>query len=288
MNPKGKLIIIGGKEDKGESDFPDIKKEEGDFRQLQILEAILPPKKSMKLEIITTASRKPEEIKETYSKAFRQLHHSNVGFLHITEKAGTKDQKILDRISNAKSVLISGGNQFRLSTILGGTPVEECLKQRYNNDPDFTLAGTSAGAMVMSQLMIISGGMNEAMLRGDLKLTAGFAMLNHSVIDTHFIKRGRFGRLAHAVVMNPGCIGIGLGEDTALIIKKGHVAECHGSGMVVIIDASQLKETDITEVDERTSFYIDNLIVHLMVDGCGYNFQTRECFHENRKTRKRA
>ena len=125
-------------------------------------------------------------------------------------------------------MFLTGGDQFKLSTILGGTECVHAIKEKYTRDKDFIVAGTSAGAMAMSKIMIYEGGVEEAILKDDLKLAGGLGIFDTCIIDTHFIKRGRFGRLAHAITMNPEALGIGLGEDTALIIKKGFDAECRG------------------------------------------------------------
>src|SRR5206468_3566390 len=138
------------------------------------------------------------------------------------------------------AVLFTGGDQFKLSAILGGTPIVQVIKDRYQHDKQFIIAGTSAGASVMPKIMIYEGGVREALLKDDLKITSGLGIFDTCIVDTHFIHRGRFGRLAHAVMMNPEALGIGLGEDTVFIIKKGVDGECRGSGMIVIIDGNEI------------------------------------------------
>lgn len=159
---------------------------------------------------------------------------------------------------------------------MGGTPVTELILKRFYEDENFVVAGTSAGAMVMSQIMISGGGNNEVVFRNDLQTTTGFGLLEHCIIDSHFIKRGRFGRLAHAVLVNPGQLGVGLGEDTALIVKNGQDVECVGSGAVVIIDTSNLGQSNISEEeDDECGVFVENLRVHLLVKGCRFNLTTR-------------
>jgi cyanophycinase len=121
----------------------------------------------------------------------------------------------------------------------------DLIINKYKKESEFLIAGTSAGAMAMSEVMISGGGKEEALINSDLELSTGFRILPECIIDTHFIKRGRFARLAHAIVLYPRKLGIGLGEDTALIIKEGSVAECRGSGMVVIIDGRYINKTNI-------------------------------------------
>ena len=123
--------------------------------------------------------------------------------------------------------------------------------------------------------VVCGGGISEALLGSDLHTASGLGLLENCIIDTHFIKRGRFSRLAHAVVINPGNLGIGLGEDTALIITNGCEAECRGSGMVVIIDGAEIEQTNISEVEENAPVYVENFKVHLLVEDCRFNLETR-------------
>lgn len=273
MNPKGTLIIVGGAEDKGEGRAKAQVLNSG-VDDMEILKELLPadvPKQH--LEVITTASEDPEEVKKNYRRAFHKLGYENVGFHHIEERPQASNKKLLKALEKAHTVFFSGGDQFRLSTIIGGTPVSDLLNRRYVEDKDFVLAGTSAGAMAMSKVMIQSGGTWEALFEEDIQTSAGLGLLQDCIIDTHFIRRGRFGRLAHAVIVNPGCLGIGLGEDTALIIRKGFEAECFGSGMVVIIDGRNITHTNVHKVTDDYPIYVENLKVHLLVKGCRFHLK---------------
>lgn len=117
----------------------------------------------------------------------------------------------------------------------------------------------------------------------DLKTSSGLGFLQNCIIDTHFIKRGRFARLAHAIIINPDQLGVGLGEDTALIIKNGSEAECRGSGMVVIIDGKSIRQTNITTVKEDEAVYVENLKVHLLVKNCRFSIKTRKLYNPTLK-----
>lgn len=275
MNAKGKLLIIGGAEDKvGEP--PDIIEQKKEFRRYEILSELLPDSKTKKIEIITTGSEVQDEVKKTYLKVFHELGFKNLGFIPIKERNEAKRKDFLKRTEEAGAMFFTGGDQFRLSTILGGTPIIEILKRRYVEDESFLIAGTSAGAMVMSSVMITSGGLTEALIYRNLSTSSGLGLLPSCIVDTHFIKRGRFGRLAHAIIMNPEQLGIGLGEDTALIIKNGDDAECRGSGMVVIIDGRNIGQTNITNVVEGEAVFVENLKVHLLVRGCRFSIKNRK------------
>lgn len=275
MNPKGKLLIIGGAEDKvGEP--PDIIEQTKEFTRYEILRELLPHSSNKKIELITTGSEVQDEVKKTYQKVFNELGYDNVGFIPINERIETNKKEYLERAQEAGVIFFTGGDQFRLSTILGGTPFFDIIKDRYFKDKDLVVAGTSAGAMVMSSVMIMAGGLTEALIYRNLSTSSGLGLLPSCIIDTHFIKRGRFGRLAHAITMNPEQLGIGLGEDTALIIKNGSQAECRGSGMVVIIDGRNINQTNITNVKEGEAVFVENLKVHLLVKGCHFSIDKRE------------
>lgn len=292
MTPKGKLLIIGGAEDKGEesSSVPEIKNKNRDFRHYEILGELIPPDRHTehRVEVITTASSIPMEMGKTYIKAFSKAGFDNVHHMCIESKEEAHDKDYLKRIEKAQAILFSGGDQFRLSTILGSTPVLEAITKKYYEEKNFIVAGTSAGAMAMSRLMIYQGENNEAMLKGDVKISSGFGVLDNCIIDTHFVKRGRFGRLAQAVIMNPTCIGIGLGEDTALIIKNGNEAECRGSGMVIIIDGQDIGHTNITYIEENTAICVENLRVHILAKGSGFLLKERRFIPEQAEVKARV
>lgn len=273
MAPKAKLLIIGGAEDKVGSP-PDALDHLKDFKRYEILSELL-PESNKTIEIITTGSEIPNEIKKTYQKAFNDMGYTNIGFIPIKKRYEARTKDYLERAEKAGAIFFTGGDQFRLSTILGGTPIVDVIKERYQKDSNFIIAGTSAGAMVMSSVMIMGGGSSEALIYRNLSTSAGLGILQYCIIDTHFIKRGRFARLAHAIIMNPEQLGIGLGEDTALIIHNGTDAECRGSGMVVIIDGRHINQTNITDVEEGEPVFVENLKVHLLVRGCRFSIANR-------------
>ncbi|MCH8318686.1 MAG: cyanophycinase [Bacteroidetes bacterium] len=276
-NPKGKLIAIGGSEDKGTEEEPVLLQQLSlNFFQPEILNRIVTEIKGVDshIEIITTASSIPEEIGEKYIEGFGNLGCSNVGVLHIRSREDAQIPEYVERISKADGVMFTGGNQLRLSTILGGTEFLEILQQRYK-DEDFVIAGTSAGAMAMSNTMIYQGSSSEALLKGEVKITTGLAFMQDVIIDSHFVKRGRFGRLAQAVVSNPSCIGIGLGENTGVLITGGSKMEAIGSGLVIIVDGHDIRHSNITEIEQGMPISIENLIVHVLAKGNVYNVKER-------------
>jgi cyanophycinase len=273
MTPKGKLLIIGGAEDKGPIRIrPAIKLKNKEYVDFEILSRLIPESghENSRLEVITTASQEPLKTGSAYIRAFRKAGFKNVGHVNIDNKEELKNSSHLERIQKAHAVFFSGGDQFRLSTILLGSDLLACIRERYMNEEKFILAGTSAGAMAMGDLMIYHAENNEAMLKGHVKITQGFNILPGCIVDTHFVKRGRFGRLAQAISMNRGYLGIGLGEDTALLIENGNYMECLGSGSVIIIDGSDMQYCNINEAAENSPIGIENLRVHMLKRGNGF------------------
>ncbi|MEO8150323.1 MAG: cyanophycinase [Bacteroidia bacterium] len=280
--PKGKLISIGGAEDKGTDPEPNfLQKNNLNFFELQILQRIVKeiggPEKH--IEVITSASSIPNEVGESYLYAFGKLGCTNVNVMHIKKRGDTQNPEYMERLKNCDGVMFTGGNQMRLSTFFGGTPFLQLLHHRYMEE-DFLIAGTSAGAMAMSITMIYQGSSSEALLKGEVKLTTGLGFLKDVIIDSHFVKRGRFGRLAEAVASNPSCIGVGLGEDTGLLVTHGIYMEAIGSGLVIIIDGHEIKHTNIADVQYGSPISIENLLVHVMAKGNGYDLQHRRFYSD--------
>lgn len=273
MTPKGKLLIIGGAEDKGPIRIrPQIKSKNKDFVDYEILTNLIPPSTSKlnRIEIITTASQQPFKTGNMYIRSFKKAGYHNVSHMSIENKEELKNPSLITRIENADTVFFSGGDQFRLSTIIAGSELMQVIMKRYMKDENFLLAGTSAGAMAMGRLMIYHAENNEAMLKGHVKITYGLEVLDSCIVDTHFVKRGRFGRLAQAVAMNPLSLGIGIGEDTALLITKGNDATCIGSGMVIIIDGTKIRFNSLNVVEDDYPVGIEGLKVHMLARGNGF------------------
>ncbi|MES2680240.1 MAG: cyanophycinase [Bacteroidota bacterium] len=286
--PRGKLILIGGAEDKGLDGVLTIQRQNKQFVHFEILKELLPVKKKGKiiLEVITTASEEPDAVVETYKQAFKGIGFNHIGFMNMGNNPDARNPIFIGRIMKAHAILFAGGDQLRISTILGNTDVIDVIMARYYEDPDFIVAGTSAGAMAASTLMIYEGLNYEALLKDSVKTSSGLGFIDNCIIDTHFIKRGRFGRLSEALLMNPGYIGIGLGEDTALIIKKGNEAECRGSGMVVIMDGRDITHSNIAYAEPGTPLCIENMRIHILAKGNGFLLNERK-FLASKKDLKR-
>ena len=285
MNPpKGKLIAIGGAEDKGTNlETGDIHRNNLNFFELGILRRLVEEAGglSAKIEIITTASMIPYEVGEIYLNAFGKIGCTNVNVMHIRNRKDAQEQEFIKRIRDCDAVMFSGGNQLRLSATLGGSAFLQIIKQRYQ-DEEFIIAGTSAGAMGMSHTMIYEGNATRAHLKGEVKITTGLGFINTLIIDSHFEKRGRFGRLTQAVAGNPGCIGIGLCEDTAMLISGGNRMEAIGSGLVVIIDGHGIRHSNFADISDGNPVSIENLIVHFCEKGNGYLINERQFLSDAR------
>ena len=277
--PKGKLISIGGAEDKGtdlEQGF--VQRNRLNFFELGILKRIIDEIGGVekRIEVITTASSIPEEVGINYITAFGKIGCNNVGILPIRNRQDVADPDYIERIKTCGGVMFSGGDQLRLTTIFGGTEIYELLHERLLTEEGFLVAGTSAGAMAMSNTMIYQGKSDLAHLKGEVKITTGLAFVADVIIDSHFDKRGRFNRLAQAVAGNPQCTGIGLGEDTGIIITEGNNLEVIGSGAVVIVDGKDIKHSNITDISEGAPISIEGLRINILVQGNGYLLKERK------------
>jgi cyanophycinase len=287
MMPKGKLIIIGGAVDKGsfaENVFAEHVDDNLNFFEKGILRRIIDESKHQKesrIEIVPTASKIPALVGSEYAKALGHLGAENVGVINIETREKANDIEVLDRIKNADVIFFTGGDQLRLTSIFGGTAIHDLLLEKYLQE-DFLYVGTSAGAACASKNMIYQGSSREALLKGEIKITSGLGFMDNVIIDTHFVQRGRIGRLFQAVVGNPKTLGIGLGEDTGLLIKNGDSMEALGSGLVIIVDGRQIVDTNITDVELGEPISIKNLVVHVMSQADVYCLATNDLTIKNK------
>ena len=257
------LVAIGGNEDKE--------------KDLNILKhtVFLTNKKEPYIELITTASNVPKETGESYIAAFEKIGVKNVKIIDIRKREHAANPEYAERLKNADIIFFTGGDQLKITSILGGTPVLENIKSRYFNEKCI-IVGTSAGASAMPETMIYEGKSFEALCKGKVHLTSGIGLVKNVVIDSHFIKRGRFSRLMYIVTTNPGNIGLGLGEDTGVVIRQGHLLESIGNGLTVIFDGQNIKYSNISNIQIGEAIAVDNVCVHTLAKGHGYNLLTRE------------
>lgn len=279
MEPVGKLVIIGGAVNKGsfsEIDFDQNVEKNLNFFERGILRKIIDEsrlKEDSVIEVITTASQIPQIVGPEYKKAFEYLGVKTVNVLDIQNREQANSDAIVARANAADVVMFTGGDQLRLTSILGGTRFHDAILVKYQ-ETDFVYAGTSAGAAAASENMIYQGTSGEALLKGEIKTTQGLGFIADVIIDTHFVQRGRIGRLFQAVVNNPRTLGIGLGEDTGLFIDK-NVMTAVGSGLVIMVDGRFIKDTNLTNIELGEPISIENLIVNVLSRNDEFDFKTK-------------
>jgi cyanophycinase len=169
---------------------------------------------------------------------------------------------------------------MRLTSTFGGTEILDIIQHRYQNEAGFLVAGTSAGAMAMSNTMIYEGNASRAHLKGEVRITTGLGFMDDVIFDSHFEKRGRFGRLAQAIAANPSCIGVGLGEDAGMLITDGNRMEAIGSGLVMILDGHEIRYSNIADIPDGNPISLENLQVHFCEKGNGYLVKERKFLME--------
>lgn len=276
--PTGILIPIGGAEDKGtDLELGIIQRNNLNFFELGTLRKIVEAvgNTDARIEVATTASSIPDEVFDNYQTAFGKIGCQNIGHLRIRNRDDAMNPENVARVKACDAILFSGGNQLRLTATYGGTDFLDLVTLRYEQE-HFVIAGTSAGAMAMSNTMIYEGNAANAHLKGQVKITTGLAFVKDVIIDSHFDKRGRFLRLAQAVATNPSAIGIGLGEDTGVIFRHGTELETIGSGAVIIIDGRNIRHNNIADIEDGSPISVEGLLIHILEKGNRFNLLTKK------------
>ncbi|GAB3811816.1 cyanophycinase [Pontibacter rugosus] len=278
--PKGCILAIGGKESKGDGDLKDIQERNKTFESEEILKFFVDklPGDNPVVVLVPTASAVPDEMIKMYQDAFAKLGHKHLEVLDIRTRLEALNPAHLEVVERANGIFFTGGDQLRITSILGGTAVLELMKERYTYD-DILIAGTSAGATALSTPMIYEVKTKGGFLKGDVRITTGLEFIKNVAIDTHFIERGRIVRMAQAITTNPGCIGIGLEEDTAIYVTEGRELEVLGSGLLTIVDGMRLTSTNISEIGSGEPFSVRDLKVHLLAGGERYTIKTYDQLH---------
>jgi cyanophycinase len=279
--PRGKLIAVGGNEDKGT--YPTVRSKRQyylNFFELGILKRVVSEsgKADPRIEVVTTASMIPQEVGPIYIASFAMLNCHNVGIMDIRTPEDARQPEYLARLLAADVIMFSGGNQSRLRQMFGESDFLDTMTRRYYAEPNFVIAGTSAGAMAMSQHMIRGGSVPDALLKGAVKMGIGLNLAPLAIIDSHFVKRGRFGRLIEAVALYPKLIGIGLGEDTGVLITEGHLVETIGSNLVIILDGHELAHNNVAAAKKGTTLSIENFKMHVLAKGNVYCMTERKFY----------
>jgi len=222
--------------------------------------------------VIPTASRM-EDTGPRYEKIFSELGAARVASLNFATRADGEREDWLERIAYATGVFFTGGNQLRLSTILGGTRAAKMIRQ--TNAAGVTVGGTSAGASILSEHMIAFGSEGSSPRADSVRLAPGLGLTNRFIIDQHFRQRDRLGRLVSALAYNPFPVGIGLDEDTAAFIGPDNTLEVEGSGAVTVVDADSAEFSSMAQADESDPVCLIGLRVHVLVRGATFNLHTR-------------
>ena len=256
--PRGILVAVGGAEDKT-----------SDMKVLRTV-AELVEGGAEAVEVIPTASGIPEEMGDQYVEAFRGIGIRHVKVMDIRTRADASSEAFVRRIEDADVIYFTGGDQLRLTSTLGGSAVLQAVKDKYAAGA--VIAGTSAGAAALPATMIVQGeAAAGSMQKGNVQMTPGLGLIHNAVIDTHFIDRGRFSRLLEVITSNPGHIGLGVGEDTAVVLRDGCRVEVVGTGLVVVVDGHQLRSSNISNVHLGGPIVVENMIVHTLAEGYGYD-----------------
>ena len=222
--------------------------------------------------VIPTASRM-HETGPRYEKLFKDLGAAEVTAMDFDTRRDCQEAGRLRRIEEATGIFFTGGNQLRLTTLLGGTLVAKLIRAR--NAQGVTVGGTSAGASILSEHMIAFGDEGSSVVSGSVRLAPGLGLTNRFIIDQHFRQRDRLGRLITALAYNPFAIGIGLDEDTAAFIGPDETIEVEGSGGMTIVDASEVSYSSIGDVGEGQPVSVLGLRLHILVAGATFNLHTR-------------
>ena len=274
MAVKGILIPIGGNEDKG------IETHEAyhlEFIGEGILSRVVKESggPDAKIVVVPTASRIPKEVFDNYLNAFGKLGCRNVKMMNIRNRKQSQLSENVKMVEEADCIMFSGGNQSNITDNIGGTRLHDILLDRYKNEP-LVIAGTSAGAMCMSSEMITGGSSKESFIKGAVGMADGMGFVPNLIIDSHFIRRGRFGRLAEAVARFPKLLGVGLAEDTGLVIKNCNTFEVIGSGMVILFDPTKIKHNNEKMLELGMPMSISNLKTHILANGDRFNIKKRK------------
>jgi cyanophycinase len=222
--------------------------------------------------VIPTASRM-HETGPRYEQVFREIGAERVTVMDFDTRRDCQEPNRLKRLEEATGIFFTGGNQLRLTALLGGTPVAKLIRRR--NAGGVTVGGTSAGASILSEHMIAFGDEGSSVISGSVRLAPGLGLTNRFVIDQHFRQRDRLGRLITALAYNPFAVGIGLDEDTAVFIGPDETLEVEGSGGVTVVDAADVTFSSMDTVTEGQPICMIGLKVHILVAGATFNLHTR-------------
>lgn len=257
-NAPGPLVIIGGHEDK-----------EG---ERVILKEVARHLRGGKLIIATVASHRPEGYFESYRKAFAAIGVDDLVELYVNDRSESLDGPALETLADAGGVFFSGGDQLRISSQIGDTPIERRIRELH--EAGAVIAGTSAGASVMSETMLVKGASSESYRIGELHMAPGLGLVPDVIIDQHFAERGRYGRLLGAVAHNPRLLGIGIDENTAIVLE-GRAFRVIGSGAAYVVDGQGATHSNIAEARSERALSMFDVRMHVLSSGDRFDLDER-------------
>jgi cyanophycinase len=257
----GTLVIIGGGEDKQ--------------NDRTILKEVAAHAENGSLVVATVASDEADAVWETYERVFKNLGVKRIKHLDVSRREDATDAVHLKTLDEARVVFFTGGDQLKIAARLGGTRVAERVREIYTSGG--TIAGTSAGASVMSETMIAAGAGGASIgLRETLHMAPGLGFTRHLVIDQHFAQRGRIARLLGAVAQNPRLLGVGIDEDTAVILQHGTYFDVIGSGSVYVVDAQGVTDSNISEASAGSALSVFGSVLHVLAAGDAFSIVQRK------------
>ncbi len=259
MTDTGPLIVIGGHEDKKD--------------ERVILKEVARRLGDGKLVIATVASHEPEGYFDAYAKAFAALGKTNLVELYISEREESWSSETQKLLADAEGLFFTGGDQLRISSQIGDTPIEEMVRAIHRRGG--VIAGTSAGASVMSETMLVRGSSAESHRIGDLHMAPGLGLIADVIIDQHFAERGRIGRLLGAVAQNPRVLGIGIDEDTAIVVEQ-NVFSVIGTGAVYIIDGTHVTHSNVAEARQEDALSMFGVTLNVLAAGDRFDLEARK------------
>lgn len=253
------LIVIGGNEDKK--------------YDRTILKEAARRIGSGKLVVCTAATNRPDETFNRYNTVFRGLGLKHIHKLQIDEREDAKSERSLKILDDAAGVFFTGGDQLKITSQLGDTPVYQRIHDLYHGGG--VIIGTSSGASVMCETMLIAGSGDESHRIADLRMAPGFGLVRGLVIDQHFAERGRMGRLIGAVAQNPANLGIGIDENSAIILEQERNFYVLGSGAVYVLDGSGVTDSNIAEQTNGNILSIYDIKMHVLAQGDKFDLRER-------------
>jgi cyanophycinase len=256
----GPLMLIGGAEDRT-----------GDARVLREFLRLSGGKRA-RVAVMTVASEEPADIAAQYLSAFRRLGCKDVRSMEVIDRDGANNHSTADELEVVTGVFFTGGNQIRITNLLGGTLIDRVLHKRH--EEGLVLAGTSAGAAMMSGTMIVGGASEVTPRSGVVEVGPGMDFLHGVMVDQHFTRRGRTGRLLAALARYPHQLGVGIDEDTALIVE-GTECRVMGSGAVTVVDLGAVSFNNVLELTDSEHLGICGVQLHILPDGFRFRLSDR-------------